>query len=149
MHVGNQMVSGTTLQTNMAANSAGGDELVNRSYRDRAADDLAHCDITRNLSRELYMVSSREIVSWFQVVNVEMCDETTKGMCLPFNAISCKMACSFSRNTGTPEHRNTGTSRNTPQKTRNIFQNTKKSAKSLKPIVQVFYKIGFCCVVLV
>ena len=81
-------------------------ELVNRSYRDRAADDLAHCDITRNLSRELYMVSSREIVSWFQVVNVEMCDETTKGMCLPFNAISCKMACSFSRNTGTPEHRN-------------------------------------------
>ena len=132
-------------------------ELVNRSYRDRAADDLAHCDITRNLSRELYMVSSREIVSWFQVVNVEMCDETTKGMCLPFNAISCKMACSFSRNTGTPEHPGTPSktqntpqkTRNTPQKTRNIFQNTKKSAKSLKPIVQVFYKIGFCCVVLV
>ena len=53
MHVGNQMVSGTTLQTNMAANSAGGDELVNRSHRDRAADDLGHRDVTRNLSREL------------------------------------------------------------------------------------------------
>ena len=31
----------------------GGDELVNRSYRDRAADDLGHRDVTRNLSREL------------------------------------------------------------------------------------------------
>ena len=30
-----------------------GDELVNRSYRDRAADDLGHRDVTRNLSREL------------------------------------------------------------------------------------------------
>ena len=33
--------------------SRGGDELVNRSYRDRAADDLGHRDVTRNLSREL------------------------------------------------------------------------------------------------
>ena len=33
--------------------SGGGDELVNRSYRDRAADDLGHRDVTRNLSREL------------------------------------------------------------------------------------------------
>ena len=31
----------------------GGDELVNRSCRDRAADDLGHRDVTRNLSREL------------------------------------------------------------------------------------------------
>ena len=31
----------------------GGDELFNRSYRDRAADDLGHRDVTRNLSREL------------------------------------------------------------------------------------------------
>ena len=31
----------------------GGDELVNRSKRDRAADDLGHRDVTRNLSREL------------------------------------------------------------------------------------------------
>ena len=31
----------------------GGDELVNRSYRDRAADDFGHRDVTRNLSREL------------------------------------------------------------------------------------------------
>ena len=31
----------------------GGDELVNRSYRDRAVDDLGHRDVTRNLSREL------------------------------------------------------------------------------------------------
>ena len=31
----------------------GGDELVSRSYRDRAADDLGHRDVTRNLSREL------------------------------------------------------------------------------------------------
>ena len=31
----------------------GGDELANRSYRDRAADDLGHRDVTRNLSREL------------------------------------------------------------------------------------------------
>ena len=30
-----------------------GDELVNRSYRDRAANDLGHRDVTRNLSREL------------------------------------------------------------------------------------------------
>ena len=38
-----------------ASNRAGGggDELVNRSYRDRAADDLGHRDVTRNLSREL------------------------------------------------------------------------------------------------
>ena len=28
----------------------GGDELVNRSYRDRAADDLGHRDVTRKLS---------------------------------------------------------------------------------------------------
>ena len=49
----------------------GGDELVNRSYRDRAVDDLGHRDVTRNLSRELWMVSSSEIVSWFQVVKVE------------------------------------------------------------------------------
>ena len=33
--------------------SGGGDQLVNRSYRDRAADDLGHRDVTRNLSREL------------------------------------------------------------------------------------------------
>ena len=33
--------------------AGGGDELVNRSYRDRAADDLGHRDVTRNLSREL------------------------------------------------------------------------------------------------
>ena len=31
----------------------GGDELVNRSDRDRAGDDLGHRDVTRNLSREL------------------------------------------------------------------------------------------------
>ena len=31
----------------------GGDELVNRSYRDRGADDLGHRDVTRNLFREL------------------------------------------------------------------------------------------------
>ena len=43
----------------------GGDELVNRSYRDRAADDLGHRDVRRNLSRELKMVSASEIVSWF------------------------------------------------------------------------------------
>ena len=49
----------------------GGDELANRSYRDRAADDLGHRDVTRNLSRELQMVSWSEIVSWFQVVKVE------------------------------------------------------------------------------
>ena len=42
----------------------------NRSYRDRAADDLGHRDVTRNLSRELKMVSSREIISWFQEVKV-------------------------------------------------------------------------------
>ena len=29
--------------------AGGGDELVNRSYRDRAADDLGHRDVTRNL----------------------------------------------------------------------------------------------------
>ena len=34
---------------------AGGDELANRSYRDRAADDLGHRDVTRNLFRELYV----------------------------------------------------------------------------------------------
>ena len=28
-------------------------ELANRSYGDRAADDLGHRDVTRNLSREL------------------------------------------------------------------------------------------------
>ena len=33
--------------------TGGGDELVNRCYRDRAADDLGHRDVTRNLSREL------------------------------------------------------------------------------------------------
>ena len=33
--------------------AGGGDELANRSYRDRAADDLGHRDVTRNLSREL------------------------------------------------------------------------------------------------
>ena len=43
----------------------GGDELVNRSYRDRAADDLGHRDVTRNLD------SASEIVSWFQEVKVE------------------------------------------------------------------------------
>ena len=31
----------------------GGDEPVNRCYRDRAADDLGRRDVTRNLSREL------------------------------------------------------------------------------------------------
>ena len=37
-------------------------------------------------------------------------------------------------NTGTPKKpRTPPTTRNTPQKIRNIFQNTKKSAKSLKP----------------
>ena len=51
--------------------SRGGDELVNRSYRDRAADDLGHRDVTRNLSRELWMDSASEIVSWFQEVKVE------------------------------------------------------------------------------
>ena len=35
------------------AGGGGGDELVNRFYRDRAADDLGHRDVTRNLSREL------------------------------------------------------------------------------------------------
>ena len=49
----------------------GGDELVNRSYRDRAADDLGHRDVTRNLSRELWMDSASEIASWFQEVKVE------------------------------------------------------------------------------
>ena len=49
----------------------GGDELANRSYRDRAADDLGHRDVTRNLSRELKMHSASEIVSWFQEVKVE------------------------------------------------------------------------------
>ena len=49
----------------------GGDELANRSSRDRAADDLGHRDVTRNLFRELYMISSNEIVSWFQEVKVE------------------------------------------------------------------------------
>ena len=53
------------------AMTGGGDELVNRSYGDRAADDLGHRDVTRNLSRELKMVSSREIISWFQEVKVE------------------------------------------------------------------------------
>ena len=38
---------------NCCASGGGGDELVNRSYRDRAADDLGHRDVTRNLSREL------------------------------------------------------------------------------------------------
>ena len=33
--------------------TGGGDELANLSYRDRAADDLGHRDVTRNLSREL------------------------------------------------------------------------------------------------
>ena len=45
----------------------GGDKLVNRSYRDRAdraANDVGHRDVTRNLS-------ASEIVSWFQVVNRE------------------------------------------------------------------------------
>ena len=32
----------------------GVDELVNRSNRDLAADDLGHRDVTRNVSRELY-----------------------------------------------------------------------------------------------
>ena len=36
-----------------ARGGGGGDELANRSYRDRAADDLGHRDVTRNLSREL------------------------------------------------------------------------------------------------
>ena len=49
----------------------GRDELVNLSYGDRAADDLGHRDVSRNLSWELKMVSSREIVSWFQEVKVE------------------------------------------------------------------------------
>ena len=31
----------------------GGDELANRSYRDRAADYPGHRDVTRNLSLEL------------------------------------------------------------------------------------------------
>ena len=33
--------------------SGGDDELANRSSRDRAADDLGHRDVTRNLFREL------------------------------------------------------------------------------------------------
>ena len=37
----------------MERRGGGGVELVNRSYRDRAADDLGHRDVTRNLSREL------------------------------------------------------------------------------------------------
>ena len=43
--------SATNVDT--ASVPGGGDELVNRSYRDRAADDLGHRDVTRNLSREL------------------------------------------------------------------------------------------------
>ena len=48
------VVSGTLFrQLSIDHNQGGGDELVNRSYRDRAADDLGHRDVTRNLSREL------------------------------------------------------------------------------------------------
>ena len=46
-------VSGKQQEKTGAAQTRGGDELVNRSYRDRAADDLGHRDVTRNLSREL------------------------------------------------------------------------------------------------
>ena len=42
-----------TNPVNTRRSTSGGDELVNRSYRDRAADDLGHRDVTRNLSREL------------------------------------------------------------------------------------------------
>ena len=34
----------------------GGDELVNRSYRDRAGDDLGHRDVTRNFARNCFVV---------------------------------------------------------------------------------------------
>ena len=48
------LVSGYLVLTAVKASQpGGGDELVNRSYRDRAADDLGHRDVTRNLSREL------------------------------------------------------------------------------------------------
>ena len=58
MHEGAIMVSvhSLTQDSHNALNrsrTGGGDELVNRSYRDRAADDLGHRDVTRNLSREL------------------------------------------------------------------------------------------------
>ena len=39
--------------TLILSGGGGGDELVNRSYRDRAVDDLGHRDVTRNVSREL------------------------------------------------------------------------------------------------
>ena len=60
--MGTRLASGTFFQIKIAVcagarqeakKSGGGDELVNRSYRDRAADDLGHRDVTRNLSREL------------------------------------------------------------------------------------------------
>ena len=44
---------GKTSIKDFGRGGGGGDELVNRSYRDRAADDLGHRDVTRNLSREL------------------------------------------------------------------------------------------------
>ena len=47
------MVSGISDDEDRMTEAGGGDELVNRSYRDRAADDLGHRDVTRNLSREL------------------------------------------------------------------------------------------------
>ena len=40
-------------EENGGSRGGGGDELVNRSHRDRAADDLGHRDVTRNFSREL------------------------------------------------------------------------------------------------
>ena len=48
-----QTAGATNHDANVTQNPGGGDELVNRSYRDRAADDLGHRDVTRNLSREL------------------------------------------------------------------------------------------------
>ena len=42
-----------TRQPSFGDSQGGGDELVNRSYRDRAADDLGHRDVTRNLFQEL------------------------------------------------------------------------------------------------
>ena len=37
----------------LISGGGGGDELLNRSDRDRSAYDLGHRDVTRNLSREL------------------------------------------------------------------------------------------------
>ena len=48
---GAQLKAGTGLK--MQTGGGGGDELSNRSDRDRAADDLGHRDVTRTLSREL------------------------------------------------------------------------------------------------